>query len=270
MNAGEQKSALNAGDHRSALDVLNAGGAEAAQEIIEENHDEDLATLMQKFPGELCEATRDGLPQALPLTMPELYRAVSTLAEDQVPLAVGVVLARIFELWNRRVERSEIENLVGQENSGLRLLGARGSLRVGINADPPPVFVDPMDPNDPFPANIWAAVTLEVGRATTERRYWSGGRYGCARALKGELFELQAYSLGQVQHLVQLAITKKILGYQGGALGPYPFSTKARNATMSTKDATMSAKDATMSAKDATMSSKDGSMTRVGPPWRRP
>ena len=75
---------------------------------------------------------------------------------------------------------------------------------------------------------IWAALNCEVGRATLQKKTWSGGRYGCARALKDDLSELQHYSLGQVQHLVQLALKKKILGYQGGALGPYVFSNEAK------------------------------------------
>ena len=93
---------------------------------------------------------------------------------------------------------------------------------------PSPYYVDPMDTTDPFPAIIWAALNCEVGRATLQEKSWSGGRYGCACALKDELAELQHYSLGQVQHLVQLALKKKILGYQGGALAPFVFSNEAK------------------------------------------
>ena len=69
--------------------------------------------------------------------------------------------------------------------------------------------------------NDMAEMVRQVGRATLQEKSWSGGRYGCARALKDELAELQHYSLGQVQHLGQLALKKKILGYQGGQLAPY-------------------------------------------------
>merc|ERR1719379_2841515 len=84
-----------------------------------------------------------------------------------------------------------------------------------------------MDPTDPFPPVIWAALNCEVGRATLSARSWSGGRYGCARSMKDEIAELQPYSLGQVQHMVQLAIKKKILGYQD-ALAPYVFCNEAK------------------------------------------
>merc|ERR1719387_1917888 len=167
----------------------------------------------------------------MPLSMPELIHAVSTLVQDQVRPTIGVLRRRVEEISNRRIECTEIEALVEADVhgiSGLRLEGAKGSLCVEIQTVPPPFYVDPMDPTDPFPPVIWAALNCEVGRATIVQRSWSGGRYGCARALKDELAELQPYSLGQVQHLVQLAIKKKILGYQGGALAPYVYCNEAK------------------------------------------
>jgi hypothetical protein len=167
----------------------------------------------------------------MPLSMPELIHAVSTLAQDQVRPSIGVLRRRVEEISNRRVECSDIEALVEADVygiSGLRLEGAKGSLCVDINTVPPPFYVDPMDPTDPFPPMIWAALNCEVGRATISARSWSGGRYGCARSMKEEVAELQPYSLGQVQHMVQLAIKKKILGYQGGALAPYVFCNEAK------------------------------------------
>lgn len=167
----------------------------------------------------------------LPLSMPELIHAVSTLVQDQVRPTIGVLRRRVEEISNRRVECTEIEGLVSADVcgiSGLHLEGAKGSLCVDIHTVPPPFYVDPMDPTDPFPPVIWAALNCEVGRATIMQKSWSGGRYGCARAMKEELAELQPYSLGQVQHLVQLAIKKKILGYQGGALAPYVFCNEAK------------------------------------------
>merc|ERR1719369_2120864 len=53
-----------------------------------------------------------------------------------------------------------------------------------------------------------------------------GGRYSCAQMLVGrDLPFLQGFSLGQVCHFVQLAISKrKILGYLDGSVVPYAFS----------------------------------------------
>jgi hypothetical protein len=184
---------------------------------------------------------QDHQGNVFPLTMPELIHAVSTLVQDQVKPSIGVLRRRVEELSNRRIECSEIEALVKSDVygiSGLRLEGSKGSLAVEINTVPPPYYVDPMDPTDPYPAIIWAALNCEVGRATIIERSWSGGRYGCAVSLKEELGELQLYSLGQVQHLVQLAIKKKILGYQGGALAPYVFSNEAKKKMAKSKTAT--------------------------------
>ena len=45
---------------------------------------------------------------------------------------------------------------------------------------------------------------------------------------QANLEELQGFSLGRAQHLVQLAVKRKILGYQGGQLAPYVFCEEAR------------------------------------------
>ena len=86
-------------------------------------------------------------------------------------------------------------------------------------------FVDPSDRNDPFPSEVWAAVGAEVGRmeAAGLRGGWSGGRFGCATVLR-HLPALAGYSLGEVQHLVQLALRRKLVGYAGGKVMPYSLS----------------------------------------------
>merc|ERR1719221_487505 len=53
-----------------------------------------------------------------------------------------------------------------------------------------------------------------------------GGRYSCAQALVArDLSFLHGCSLGQVCHIVQLAISqRKLLGYANGAVVPYRYS----------------------------------------------
>merc|ERR1719162_2178099 len=50
-----------------------------------------------------------------------------------------------------------------------------------------------------------------------------GGRYVCARGfISRNLPFLEGYSLGQVCHVVQIAMTtRKLLGYRSGAIVPY-------------------------------------------------
>ena len=52
---------------------------------------------------------------AMPLSMPELIHAVSTLVQDQVRPTIGILRRRIEELSNRRVECSDIEQLVSSD-----------------------------------------------------------------------------------------------------------------------------------------------------------
>ena len=78
---------------------------------------------------------------SVPLTMPELIYAVSSLVQDQVRPAIGVLRRRIEELSHRRVECSEIEALVQTDVyglSGLRLEGPKETQCVTIHTDPPP------------------------------------------------------------------------------------------------------------------------------------
>lgn len=61
-----------------------------------------------------------------------------------------------------------------------------------------------------------------------------GGRYACAQALTArQLAFLSPYSLGEVCHIVQLAISqKKILGHINGSLVPYKSSQSMRKAQL--------------------------------------
>lgn len=167
---------------------------------------------------------------SVPLTIPEVFHAVCTLVQDEVRPALGVLRNRVEKLSGRRVECGDIEALVAEHGivSGLRLEVENRATYVGVDTRKPPFYVDPMDPSDPFPESVWAAFNREVGRATLAHQSWSGGRLGCATTIKARLEELESFSLGRVQHLVQLAVKRKILGYQGGQLAPYIFCEEAR------------------------------------------
>jgi hypothetical protein len=84
-------------------------------------------------------------------------------------------------------------------------------------------FVDAYSPVDVYPAELWQGAAAYFGSLEGESMVLPGGRYSCAQALvaRGLPF-LEGCSLGQVSHIVQLAISqKKLLGYLNGAVVPY-------------------------------------------------
>eukprot|EP00439_Symbiodinium_sp_Y106_P050922 s2967_g6.t1 len=85
------------------------------------------------------------------------------------------------------------------------------------------VFVDPDSPVDDFSPRIWEAARAYFNSLPESEALLPGGRYSCAQELvQRELPFLSGFTLGEVCHLVQLAISKhKILGFRHGAVVPY-------------------------------------------------
>eukprot|EP00451_Oxyrrhis_marina_P004058 CAMPEP_0204275862 /NCGR_PEP_ID=MMETSP0468-20130131/26866_1 /ASSEMBLY_ACC=CAM_ASM_000383 /TAXON_ID=2969 /ORGANISM="Oxyrrhis marina" /LENGTH=301 /DNA_ID=CAMNT_0051252317 /DNA_START=29 /DNA_END=931 /DNA_ORIENTATION=- len=82
-------------------------------------------------------------------------------------------------------------------------------------------FVDPLSTADPYPQHMWNDLSKYLGRALDKeplKTYEFGGRYGAAVALhKRRLRFLQSYTLGEVVHIVQLAMGgRQLLGYSKG------------------------------------------------------
>jgi hypothetical protein len=84
-------------------------------------------------------------------------------------------------------------------------------------------FVDAYSPVDVYPAELWQAAAAYFTSLEGDALVLPGGRYSCAQALVARCLPfLQGRSLGQVSHIVQLAISqKKLLGYLNGAVVPY-------------------------------------------------
>jgi len=87
----------------------------------------------------------------------------------------------------------------------------------------PATFVDVYSPVDLYPPAMWTAATEYFENLDEDKMHLPGGRYSCAQELLARnLYFLEGRSLGQVCHIVQLAISqKKILGYLNGAVVPY-------------------------------------------------
>ena len=82
-------------------------------------------------------------------------------------------------------------------------------------------FPDACSSHDPYPVELWRDAATYFENLSTDEMYFPGGRYACARELarRGLPFLVGA-SLGQICHIVQLAISqKRLLGYLGGQFG---------------------------------------------------
>merc|ERR1712166_1281141 len=84
-------------------------------------------------------------------------------------------------------------------------------------------FVDVYNPVDSYPEAMWAAAATYFQGLSGDEAVLPGGRYSCAQSLVDrKLSFLSEYTLGQVCHIVQLAISqRKCLGYLNGGITPY-------------------------------------------------
>jgi hypothetical protein len=87
-------------------------------------------------------------------------------------------------------------------------------------------FVDVYGGEDTYPLELWAEAAAYFASAPPEDMNLPGGRYSCAQTLQSRKLPFFAgRSLGQICHIVQLAISdKKLLGYCNGAVVPYGVS----------------------------------------------
>mmetsp|Transcript_133359 Transcript_133359/g.345128 ORF Transcript_133359/g.345128 Transcript_133359/m.345128 type:complete len:571 (+) Transcript_133359:79-1791(+) len=125
---------------------------------------------------------------------------------DSVPLIDPKYLRSVCETC----PHIHVEPAEGREYS-VTLIGEEG------------VFVDPCSPLDPYPPKLWKEAAEYFGGLHEEDGRLPSGRYACAQVLLSrDLPFLRGKSLGEVCHIVQLAISqKKIVGYADGHLVPY-------------------------------------------------
>lgn len=87
----------------------------------------------------------------------------------------------------------------------------------------PAAFIDVYSPQDIYAPDLWEAAADYFRKLDDSMMVLPGGRYACAQVLlQRQVPFLQRRSLGQVCHIVQLAISqKKLLGYLNGTVVPY-------------------------------------------------
>eukprot|EP00927_Polykrikos_kofoidii_P086599 TRINITY_DN9749_c0_g1_i1.p1 TRINITY_DN9749_c0_g1~~TRINITY_DN9749_c0_g1_i1.p1 ORF type:complete len:690 (-),score=85.75 TRINITY_DN9749_c0_g1_i1:221-2233(-) len=194
--------------------------------------------------GHVCaRARRDRQKRLLPLTTEEIAAAVESLYADCLkPLGrlirkriaeqsstVGVVSNRTSasediasnDVQCRAIDMQHLRRMCEENEQFVVDSEAAGDwslTMVGRTAR----FVDFHSQVDEYPEEMWYQAALYIGDENNEITL-PGGRYSCAQTLRArQLPFLSGYSLGQVCHIVQLAMTKrKLLGYLGGAIVSY-------------------------------------------------
>jgi len=167
----------------------------------------------------------------LELSETDMLQAVASLYADQLK-PYGRILRK------RLSERGVVVGLAsGEAGLGqLRILCAnstwltieseQGGEWSALLVDKQPNFVDVYSPIDCYPAEFWMAATVYFESLEGNAMILPGGRFSCAQCLATrKLSFLVNYTLGQVCHIVQLAISqKKLLGYSSDGITPYAHS----------------------------------------------
>ena len=138
--------------------------------------------------------------------------ALNSLYDDRIKPSYGVLRRRICEETKQLLDVEVIQQHV-------RDLEQQGVVTLEGNRERDPAlllvhragdFVDPNQAQDPYGDTVseFAQYVQDLG----DNASWHGGRYGCAKAVRSAPF-LAHYSLRDVQHVMQLAISRKILSY---------------------------------------------------------
>jgi len=180
----------------------------------------------------LPKVTEVASPARLP-TDAELVAAVESLSLDQlrpygrlirkrlaelVPLSVEAPDADIFTL--KRLCDCCPQLVLEHESEADWFVVVRGTF---------PVFIDIYNAEDYYSEDLWSAFATYLEIFEHGRTLPPGGRYVYAQGLISQnLPFLEGMSLGEVSHIVQIAMTsRKLLGYRNAAIVPYARSETA-------------------------------------------
>jgi len=185
---------------------------------------------------------RGARPQGLRPDLQAVMHAIDTLYKDQLKPFGRILRKRIAEHASgaaighlyvapggASVPLPEVDvthlRAVCEACGELRLQPEEGGDWSAVVQGQPEAFVDVYSLEDPYPAELWARAEAYFKSLGSDMAL-PGGRYACAQALSSRHLDFLAEcSLGQVCHIVQLAITqRKVLGYCNGAVVPYSAS----------------------------------------------
>lgn len=158
----------------------------------------------------------------------DILAAIDTLYTDELKPYSRILrkrLAELAELHGQSDLDISVERLCAQCEASAELIVQienAGEWSVVI-AGRDQSFSDVYSPVDVYPATLWQCAATYFASLPDHDAKLPGGRYACAQMLKSrDLSFLRDRTLGQLSHIVQLAISqKKILGYSNGFIMPY-------------------------------------------------
>jgi hypothetical protein len=174
------------------------------------------------------------------LTEEDVVTALKSLYDDELRPYGRILRKRLAELGRpHTVQTAEVDDSTlrawCESQDCLQVEPEEGGEWSALLKGREPTFVDVYSTDDIYPEDMWKAAA-EYFEADTHLTF-PGGRYSSALALHGLPF-FAGRSLGQVCHVVQLAIAqKKLLGYNDGAIVPYQQSVAMKKSRCAKKQA---------------------------------
>jgi len=177
-----------------------------------------------------------GAPAGVVVALPseaDILSAVESLYNDELRPYSRILKKRLAEQHSipaGAMKDSDSDGLraLCESSTSLRVETENGGEWSVLLTNRGPNFVDIYDNIDVYPEHFWVAAEFYFRRLSKSGDYrFPGGRYASARALAArQLPFLANFSLGQVCHFMQIAVSKrKLLGYADGAMVPYTCST---------------------------------------------
>mmetsp|Transcript_24962 Transcript_24962/g.63463 ORF Transcript_24962/g.63463 Transcript_24962/m.63463 type:complete len:547 (-) Transcript_24962:203-1843(-) len=160
-------------------------------------------------------------------TQSEVAAAVESLYEDQLKPYGRILRKRISEQSQAAGEEVDVSikelRAMCESCTWLEVHDVEGADWAALIPGRASSFVDVYSPDDIYPEELWDLAAEYFGSMDNSTMVLPGGRYSCAQVLvQRDLPFLRGRSLGQVCHIVQLAISqKKLLGYLNGTVVPY-------------------------------------------------
>lgn len=163
-----------------------------------------------------------------PMDVPEVVAGIESLYKDELKPYGRILRKRLAErasaagLGNIDVDIKRLRQ-VCECLPWLCIQAEEGGDWSAVVRGRPANFIDVYSPRDLYSPEMWRAAGAYFASLDDASMVLPGGRYSCAQALAARnLPFLIGLSLGQVCHVVQLAISqKKLLGYLNGAVVPY-------------------------------------------------
>jgi len=166
-----------------------------------------------------------------PLLARDVVAAVESLYADELQPTSRILHKRLSErvaCAPHRIRDLQQLRAICEANPLLMVAEEAGSDWSACLVGHKPNFKDVHDPVDSYPEELWVHLKAYIERCPCDSAAvrLPGGRYESAKALRQQCPAfLAGRSLGEVCHVVQLALTRrKILGYSNGCMVPYQHS----------------------------------------------